>query len=512
MLDGGTWNGGGNFLPAGLTDGQTAWSTLAANYFPGGYYNCAGGGGMAQNINSDAGNTALANWTSVVGYSLPVAACAYTTATSSPTGTSTAMDSPSPSDSPTDADTASATPTVSPSFTASPAVSDTASPTGSETPAGTPTDSPTLSASPTPTVTLSTSPSSTLTATSTETGSSTATSSASPTPSATVTVTPYTGSVLTQGDAVFLGFSTGSANRQIAFMLLTSVTAGTQIGICNQNYAGTGSFAASSGNVVWTADQAYPAGTQIVYSRVGGNSNSVTAGTIADGGSTSGGIGVSNPKVLTLFQGTVNNNPTFIAQILMGTAYGSVSATALPANSNGALTTVTAGVGITACQFPTYSKWMAYGCTLTGSVLTGDKVALNNAIYAAGSNPPNWIYDGSGTNSLTSLGGTATWVQCGFTFTGPSTPTSTVTLSSTPTNSPAVSATDTPTLTPSASASPSSTASATVSPSSTVTPSFERHHHLRRHAHGRRGRHPGHRPGGGRHGDAQRRDDHQPAG
>ena len=72
-------------------------------------------------------------------------------------------------------------------------------------------------------------------------------------------------SLLYPGDIVFLGYRTDDPDA-FAFMLLTDVSAGTQINFTDNGWNGnTGEFNTSEGTTVWTAAADYPRGTILRY-------------------------------------------------------------------------------------------------------------------------------------------------------------------------------------------------------------------------------------------------------
>ncbi|HTB21258.1 MAG TPA: hypothetical protein VK914_00980, partial [bacterium] len=384
MMAGGTWNTatGGNCpcnLPWNLTDsqsspgGNTAWSTLTANYVESAYYDCATEDGsesaLDAAVNDDA-NGALANWVpdgTSPGYT-GADVCGFMgqagpSATLTPTYTTTQFATPTPSYSAT------------PSFTQSPF----------ETPTSTYTETPVES--PTPTSTVS--------------PTRTASPTASPSPAT---------SLLSQGDVMIValsGASKSAAGKQIAFEFMKDISAGTSVGICNANWA-SGAFVSPNAHyVVWTADQAYPAGTVVTYGRPAcGNTNCITAdkGVISEGGTDTSGIGFSQPKLLVVFQGTTSN-PVLLNAVLMGSTWGASggAADAVPANGNGALVD-----GQTATQFGTFPDWAGYDC----AVATGSEASQDAAIDAdPQALPTNWtISDSDTTDTLATF--SPPWEPC----------------------------------------------------------------------------------------------------
>ncbi|HTA17196.1 MAG TPA: hypothetical protein VK786_05580, partial [bacterium] len=311
LLDGGTWNSGGIPLPNGLTDTASAWSLASADYQHAGYYNCTDTADTEANldaaINADNGQTSLSpNW--VTGTTVPgLDPCGSYTITSASSPTVSA----SPSFTATNSPGGSATPTFSASPTNSPSPND--SPTNTCPPSPTFTQSPiesateTNSASPSPTVTV--------TATFTETATQTDTPTAAPT---FPTYTPVPGaSTLNPGDVAFTAYTNTDSGKQFSFMLMTAVTQGTTISISNANWNGTTLSSTTSKYITWIADQAYPAGTTVIYTRVGGNGIGVNIGYVEDGGNGGAGIGWSPPKLLTAFQGSPAS-PTFLSAMLLG--------------------------------------------------------------------------------------------------------------------------------------------------------------------------------------------------
>jgi hypothetical protein len=91
-----------------------------------------------------------------------------------------------------------------------------------------------------------------------------------------------------------IGFTTkGTENDQFAFVLLRAVGAGTQINFSDMNWDGYGFTDSDGGVIVWTADQAYPAGTIVqALDTANGGSSSTTcyAVTIYGGGITTGNV------------------------------------------------------------------------------------------------------------------------------------------------------------------------------------------------------------------------------
>ena len=119
---------------------------------------------------------------------------------------------------------------------------------------------------------------------------------------ASLTVQPAT-TVLTAGDLVFLGINTDSTDA-FAFMVTKALTAGTQIGFTDRDHVtATGIPASGESAYIWTADQAYAAGTVItIQPDVAGTSNP-----IASHGSTlgkGGGLSASGETLLA-FQGSI---------------------------------------------------------------------------------------------------------------------------------------------------------------------------------------------------------------
>jgi len=117
-----------------------------------------------------------------------------------------------------------------------------------------------------------------------------------------LTVQPST-TLLSAGDVVFLGINTDSTDA-FAFMVTKALAAGTQIGFTDRDHVtATGLPATGESAYIWTADQAYAAGTVItIQPDVPG-----TANPIASHGSTLGkGGGLSaTAETIFAFQGSI---------------------------------------------------------------------------------------------------------------------------------------------------------------------------------------------------------------
>jgi hypothetical protein len=296
------------------------------------------------------------------------------------------------------------------------------------------------------------------------------------------TYTPVAGaSVLAAGDVAFVGFTDTSTGKQLAFMLMRAVNAGTTVIISNNTWNGTALKSTTGGYITWTADQAYPAGTTVIYTRLGGNGNEVNIGYVEDGGNKGAGIGWSSPKLLTALQGTLAS-PTFLSAMLMGATWGDSSDTAV---------TVPTGLtdGVSAVAFSAFDDWGVFdnNCSPIASPVSGTEAQIDQQIYAGtGTTPTAWALVASDTaDSLTETTGADVWSPCTpFNFTAAGSPTRTfiasLTVTQSPVESPTPSSTVSPSFTespmesptPSFSASPSFTASPTrtPSPSATATP------------------------------------------
>jgi hypothetical protein len=403
LLNGAAW-GGANPLPANLSPGVSAWDATAATpYFAGGTYNCSTVLGPNSGLNAaiNAGGVSPANWVASTAYDSSFYCGFY--GTPGPSATA----SPSPSA------TASATPSASPSPTPTDVQSATATPSDSPSPAGTLTDSPTATDVQSPTVSATASP------------SLTASPSPSPTPA---------GSVLNPGDVAFTAFD--SVTKQFSVLLLAGVSANTVIAFSNSTWTAATSPAALKA-VAWTADQAYPAGTLITYSRgagTTGNPGSADKGVISYLSGANNGLGISTSQLtLSAFQGSTTSPTALAAMLDLGT-WGTTSA--LPAGLVD---------GASAWSTSAYFAGGYYNC----ATVSGAEAIVAQAIDA-----------GSGGASLThwtvATGFSAPGVACGY-FGTPA-PTTTFTLS--------------PTLTPSPTATPSATAAGSFTDTPTANGTF----------------------------------------
>jgi hypothetical protein len=334
---------------------------------------------------------------------------------SSPSGTEAQLDAminADPSGIPTNwsVDTSDTTDSLSASSSPNPWLPCTLSFTGGPSATPSPNYSPTGTSTISPTYTVSPFETPTPTSTDTPIESPTPTDTPSQTPSASPTAS-IAGTTLQAGDAMIVGLSSDSTpGKQIAFMLLKGVAAGTQIGIDNGGWTSTAftSQSPTKSYVVWQADQAYPAGTTVIYSRPGGDTSAVDKGFIVAGEGASDGVGFSSPKLLVLFQGPGTNpvtNPTLLNAVLMGSTWGANGSPAnvVPANSNGSLAD-----GQTAVQFSTYPDWAGYQCVATSGSEVEIDAAIDTDPFAL---PTNWSIDAS-DNSDTLESHSPPWEPC----------------------------------------------------------------------------------------------------
>src|SRR3984957_5935247 len=248
-----------------------------------------------------------------------------------------------------------------------------------------------------------------------------------PTPGPVATTTPdATPSILGPGDVMFVGFAgPSSSGKQFAFMLMKNVNAGTILFFSNNTYsAATGLSSVTSGYVEWQATQYYPAGSVIYYTRVSGSptpgGGTFSSGNAWDGNNGGGGIGWSQPKLMTIFQATpvatVTNGvvalqtPVFISAAALGqewngvmpsftptplsptqtpggpTATNTTTGTKTPAPTP-ATTSIPGSLvdGSSAVAFPVFPDWATLqdNCTVpTVGYYSGTESSLNSQFYA----------------------------------------------------------------------------------------------------------------------------------
>ncbi len=132
---------------------------------------------------------------------------------------------------------------------------------------------------------------------------------------------------LVAGDIAFTGYlSTASATDEFSFVILKSITAGTIINFTDNGWLSTNTFHTGEQTITWTAQIAYPAGTEFKVS--GAPAGTVITMTYAYlggvfGGSVSGitptsnmlSLGVNGDQILA-YQGSAAS-PTFISAIHM---------------------------------------------------------------------------------------------------------------------------------------------------------------------------------------------------
>ncbi|NKF20919.1 SdiA-regulated domain-containing protein [Solimonas marina] len=136
------------------------------------------------------------------------------------------------------------------------------------------------------------------------------------------TTTPTT---LSAGDVLFVGANSDSPDA-LAFILLKDINAGTQIGFTDKDYDGTATWPTNEAAYMWTADQAYSAGTIVT----------IQPGTpVADKGTVEGeGGGLSNDgETVYAFQGTItdaNNGQITVDRFLSTINVGGAAAGTIP--------------------------------------------------------------------------------------------------------------------------------------------------------------------------------------
>lgn len=184
---------------------------------------------------------------------------------------------------------------------------------------------------------------------------------------------------LASGDLLFLAVN-GDSPDAFAFMLMRDITAGTQIGFSDRDSL----TATNESAFLWTADQAYAAGTIVTVQ------TDVSGSPVADRGQaigTGGGVSTSSETIFA-FQGSIVTTPAptlvverYLAAINLGTA-GPLDATLQTAlNGSGAFIAFTPEDNV------------RYGGTLS----IADPAALRASI----ANTANWVRNDSAAFPLT---------------------------------------------------------------------------------------------------------------
>ncbi|MES2185235.1 MAG: DUF3616 domain-containing protein [Pseudomonadota bacterium] len=195
----------------------------------------------------------------------------------------------------------------------------------------------------------------------------------------TFSVTPPAPTTLAAGDVVFLGVnSTGGTGTStadaFAFMVTRAITAGTQIGFSDRDYSLTTGWPSNESAYIWTADQAYAAGTIITIQP----DQSGSTNPIASAGATQGkGGGLSNGgETVYAFQGTIAG--------LGNGAAGAITATAILGGIHvGAAAAGDTPTGITLQTF-TQADALYSGSTNASDIAAFKALALDNANWATG--------------------------------------------------------------------------------------------------------------------------------
>jgi hypothetical protein len=130
--------------------------------------------------------------------------------------------------------------------------------------------------------------------------------------------------MLAAGDVVFLGINT-DATKGYAFTVTKAIGAGTQIGFTDRDYSLSTAWPTNEGAFMWTADQAYAAGTVITITpdQANGTNPVVSHGTALG---KPGGMSASGETIYA-FQGSIAGLGTGLADAVTATTFlGAINA------------------------------------------------------------------------------------------------------------------------------------------------------------------------------------------
>ncbi len=229
------------------------------------------------------------------------------------------------------------------------------------------------------------------------------------TPTNTPTPHVVAGTILSPGDVAILGFTVhGTANDQFAFVLLKAVTAGTQINISDQNWAGYQFGTFDGGVIEWIADQNYPAGTIIqALPTTNGSSSSTKAYAV---NIYSAGVTYSNVATATVTPGTFAVNPSSpFSLVTVSNTGGGI--TGLSANGDQLLIYQ----GSTALAAPASAVTFVGGLTYGALWLTGTPTPTIAATIAVNANTylPPGLTNGQSAIAISTLNvGNGAYYNC----------------------------------------------------------------------------------------------------
>jgi len=185
--------------------------------------------------------------------------------------------------------------------------------------------------------------------------------------------------VLTAGDIAITGFNADDPDR-FTFVILTDITATTQINFTDRGWFATGGFRGFEGTITWTTDRDLLCGTEVIITNNSPFSTSI--GTVTD----SGGLGLATVGDQILAYQGPDATPTFINAINFD---GAGWSDAINANTTALPTGLTDGVN--AVDFGEIDN-ASYDCSVSN-----DPVLILTAV----SNDTNWTL----SNVIIPIGG-----------------------------------------------------------------------------------------------------------